>query len=73
MIIDLILNRKDGSDYQPRKFYNDVMGYGEVGWGIAEALDNGTETEVKKALSHYIVDQDYNPRIIEYVNSVSWL
>lgn len=73
MIIDLILDRKDGTNYQPREFYNSVMNYGEIGWGIAEALDNGSETQVKNELSKYITDQDYNPEIANYIKSVNWL
>jgi len=32
MIIDLILDRKDNKEYNPRKFYNDIMNYGEIGF-----------------------------------------
>lgn len=73
MIIDLILERKDGTKYSPKKFYNDVTGYGEIGWDISEALDSGEESDVKIMLSNYIIDNDYNPDIIDYINSVQWL
>ena len=77
MIIDLILDRKDGISYKSKKFYDRVMGYyqafPEIAEPIANALDSGTEQEVKKELSRYIVEQDYNLDIVGYINSVKWL
>ena len=79
MIIDLILDRKDYIEidkidtYDPRIFYHDVMRYGEVGFGITRAMDTGTELEVKKSLYQYLVDQDYNPDIKKFIDSVEWL
>lgn len=78
MIIDLILDRKDGKKYNPREFYNGVVGY----WGtfqddvmlkIADALDGGTEIEVKRSLARYIIEHEYNLEIIDYIKSVEWL
>lgn len=40
---------------------------------IAEALDSGTEHDVKKALAQYIIDQEYNLDIITYILSVEWI
>lgn len=37
MIIDLILDRKDGTPYSPRKFYHDTMAYGPIGVDITRA------------------------------------
>lgn len=34
MIIDLILDRKDGYRYNAHEFYGEVMEYGEVGFDI---------------------------------------
>lgn len=76
MIIDLILNRRDGELYSPKQFYNDVMGYESVcgiGYSISRALDYGSEKQVKKALCDYIVNNDYNLNIMKYINSVKWL
>lgn len=73
MIIDLILDRKEGTPYTPRKFYHWVMGYGTIGDGITRAMDGGTEKDVKGELSKYITEQEYNPAICDYVNSVNWL
>ena len=74
MIIDLILNRKDNKgEYKPKEFYNEVMNYGEIGFEIAEALDNGQEIDVKRELSNYIIDKNYNKNIIKYILSVNWL
>jgi hypothetical protein len=73
MIIDKILDRKDGQEYSPKKFYNDIRPYGSIGYDILDALDSGTEQEVKKQLSLYIIENDYNNEIVNYINSVSWL
>lgn len=73
MIIDLILDRKDGIPYKPRLFYNAVAGYGEIGWNITEKMDSGNETDVKQAIAEYINDNEYSPEIIKWVNSVNWL
>ena len=73
MIIDKILDRKDGQKYIPKQFYNDVMQYGEIGHGIAEAMDGGTEKQVKTELGIYIIKNGYNLNIIDYINTVDWL
>ena len=73
MIIDLILDRQDGFGYSPKEFYDEVSEYGEDGWEIARALDSGTEQDIKKALCDYVVDNDYNADICDYINSVKWL
>ena len=73
MIIDRILDRKDGEAYSPKQFYNDCMDYGVVGHDIAEAMDNREERDVKMALCYYIIEQDYNTDICKYIRSVNWL
>jgi hypothetical protein len=87
MIVDLILNRKEGrnlstngngnlrasSHYDAKTFYNDVTSYGEIGHAIAEALDNGEEVDVKRTLCDYINYGDYNPTLCDYINSVQWI
>jgi hypothetical protein len=77
MIIDLILDRKDGKPYSPKKFYDEVMAYGKtwpkMAYPIADAMDVGTEKQVKLALEKYITDNEYNPSIIDYINSVNWI
>jgi hypothetical protein len=77
MIIDLILDRKDGFGYSPHEFYNEVMEYGkifgEIAFKIARAMDMGEEKDVKNELCNYVIEQDYNPEICDYINSVNWL
>jgi hypothetical protein len=73
MIIDKILDRKDGQKYNAKQFYNDITLYGDVGYEIAEALDNGEENDVKKELCKYIIKNEYNPAICDYIESVKWL
>ena len=59
--------------YSARKFYGDCMGYGSIGDDITRALDYGTEEQVKQALCKYIIDNEYNPKLCDYINSVDWL
>lgn len=77
MIIDLILDRKDGLRYNAREFYADVMMYGktwpELAHPITRAMDEGEEEDVRRELCTYIDNAGYNPAIKEYVNSVCWL
>lgn len=73
MIIDKILDRKGGEPYNTKQFYMDVVQYGSVGNKIAEAMDNGTETDVKKALCDYIDESGYALGIKDYINSTPWL
>lgn len=77
MIIDIILDRKDGEPYDAKKFYLDIMGYSETWPDLADpitrAMDGGTNEDVRKALCDYIVSQGYNPFICDYVNSVEWI
>ena len=78
MIIDRILDRRDDERdgifaYNPKEFYLDILGYGRVGDGITRAMDFGEESDVKKALCRYIIDNEYNPEICVYIHSVNWL
>ena len=75
MIIDLILDRKDGKEYDPRKFYSDVLKYEDWlrNYDISSAMDYGTERDVKRAICDYIRRNGYNTDICNYVNSVKWL
>ena len=77
MIIDLILDRKDGIEYNAREFYLQVQSYGEVfgniAYDITRAMDEGDEEDVKRELRHYVIEQGYNPAICDYIDSVNWL
>lgn len=71
MVIDLILDRKDGQEYSAKKFYDRVSEY--EAWTIAEALDNGTEENVKASLCNYIIENGYPVTLFQYINSVDWI
>ena len=86
MIIDVILDRKDGANiierggklftsptYKPGRFYQQVASYGEIAFPITEALDGGEEADVKQALRDYIKENDYNLELLQYIDSVEWL
>lgn len=76
MLIDIILDRKDGQRYVAKDFYFDVTRYCKH-FGccipVFQALDGGTEEDIKRELCRYVVEQGYNPEICEYINSVLWL
>ena len=73
MIIDLILDRKDGFGYDAKEFYNNVMGYGQIGFDITSAMDGGTNLDVQRELSIYILKNEYNHKLIDYVFSENWI
>jgi len=86
MIIDLILDRKDNSnrvikdgkaystpEYNAKRFYDEIVGWEELGWEIAEALDSGENEDVQRELCNYIIEHEYNPDICNYIKSVNWL
>ena len=78
MIIDLILDRKDSNIYDAYTFYNDIFNYYQIDKdiyceNILNALDNGTNENVQKALCDYIKDNEYNLTICDYINSVEWI
>ena len=74
MIIDKILDRKDGEPYSALSFYNDMVAYHETGGlDIAEALDTGANKDVQKQLALYIINNDYDISIIQYIYSVRWI
>ena len=82
MIIDLILDRKDddtvfteygNKPYTAKRFYRQLVEYGEIGFDIQRAFDGGTEQDIKRELCRYIDEQKYNPEIKNYINSVTWL
>lgn len=78
MIIDAILDRKDGIAYNPADFYRYIFGFvghsaDEAAREITHAMDCGDESDVKKALCNYVIDYEYNPTICAYINSVDWL
>lgn len=72
MIIDLILDRKCGELYNAKDFYNRVFEYGNAHY-IDYAMDYGSEKDVCAALCKYIDENDYNPKIKDYIKSVRWL
>ncbi len=77
MIIDIILDRKDGVPYNANKFYRDCMEYSRIFDGIGDeitrAMDFGEERDVRGALCAYIIKNGYNPAVCDYVCSANWL
>ena len=62
--------------YSASECYRRVREY-EAGFGFAPeitlAMDYGTESDVKIAICNYIIANDYNPEICNFVNSVNWI
>lgn len=76
MIIDLILDRKNGATYNAEDFYRDIIGYEnifELSHDISVALDFGSNEDVQQALCKYIDDHNYNPDLKQYICSVNWI
>ena len=81
MIIDSILDRKDGEPfgdvYDERQFYFDVMQYNDLtpdaSSEITAAMDYGTDADVRASLCRYIDQNGYNPEIKNYINSRRWI
>lgn len=74
MIIDVILDRRAGDEYtenEMRRLYDYAMDF--KFWDLADALDCGDNKDIQRELSRYVSDQNYNPAIIDYINSVNWV
>ena len=77
MLVDLILDRRDGVSYSPGEFEEEVKEYCETFPScipVYDALINGSEDDVKDELCRYIDDEWYgNTLIKDYIRSVNWL
>ena len=76
MVIDLILDRRDGDIFDPVEFANEVHDYCDVFpelQPIDDAIGSEVEQRVKHALCGYVLDGGYPPEICDFINSVPWL
>ena len=76
MLIDLILDRRDGCKFDPVDFAFSVNDYAEIFdcvRPVLAALSSHVEQAVKHALCGYVLGAGYNPEICDYINGVSWL
>lgn len=73
MIIDSILDRKDGKKYNAKQFYDEITPHGLISYEIAGTMDSGEEANVRRALVNYLVDYNYPPELFDYVNGQRWL
>lgn len=76
MIIDAILDVKDGCGYDARKFYNYVSeseSFFFSDWPISRAMDGGTNEDVQRELCAYIDANGYNPEIKLFINKFNWI
>lgn len=75
MIIDIILDRKDGAiSYDASKHLKAIYDYAtDAGMTeLATAVDGGTEDDVKAALMCYISTCGYPLELLDYVAKVRW-
>lgn len=75
MIIDVILDRKDGAiSYDASKHLKAIYDYATDARmsDIACALDSGNENDVKAALMRYITVCGYPTALLDYIASVRW-
>lgn len=71
MIIDLILDKRDGEKVELSDIYNQAMIW-EMDY-ISRALDSGDENDIKNALCDYIDNNNYNPQIKDFIIKTTWL
>ena len=75
MIIDIILDRKDGAiKYTAATHLKAIYDYAtDAGMSdIARALDSGNEADVRAALMRYIKVCGYPTALLDYIASVRW-
>ncbi len=75
MIIDLILDRKEGSSYSYEnalKYIKEEQDIFKFEPDIYQAFLSKKEDSIKAALKSYVDSQNYNPEIKDYIDSISW-
>lgn len=75
MIIDIILDRKDGAiDYAPETHLKAIYDYAmDAGMTeLATAVDGGNEADVRAALMRYIVACGYPSALLDYIANRRW-
>ena len=70
MVIDLILDRKEGFVDLNAEYLEDMKHYGFD--YIDDAIDTNDDDTIKAALSRYIEENEYNPELKNYITSINW-
>ena len=76
MIVDLILERREGEPYDAEDFYDYVIEAEtlfDLPRDISRAMDSGDDEAVKAALCEYLRANGYNEKLCEYVRGQKWL
>ena len=78
MIVDLILDRKDGYPYDAHEFYNEIRDYERLGVGVPDerisiAMDYGDNQDVQRTLCEYVYMNGYSDSIQNYIRSQQWI
>ena len=74
MIIDMILERRDGERYDVKGIRDYIYDEAKIfGFdALAKAAFNGTSENMRRELCAYIDREGYAPEIKDYINSVKW-
>lgn len=74
MIIDAILDRRDGSPYtmETAKYIYDEATLFKMN-DLARAFDCGSNEDCQRELARYIDLNEYNPDLKKYIYSVDWV
>ena len=77
MLIDVILDRRDGCNYTPDNLKDEVtdsLFANDCYKSVQKAVKSGKESKVKKELIKYTKNNDYySSKLEDYINSVNWL
>lgn len=71
MIIDEILNAKDGEWFDLKNMYDQAMFFGF--FDLASAIDGGENKDIQRNLCKYIDSEEYNTELKYFINNFDWL
>ena len=71
MIIDEILDRRDGCKYDPEYLVDTakINGFNNV----VKAFESKDENAVKSSLKEYVHENGYSDNVCEYIDSQQWI
>lgn len=71
MIIDEILDRRDGCEYDPEYLVDTakINGFDNV----VKAFESKDENAAKSALKDYVRENEYSDSVCDYIDSQQWI
>ena len=78
MIIDEIMDIKDGQKYDAYDFYTYVNDLylaerDETALELARALDGGTNADIQNILCNYVIKNGYKHSLCYFIQNFNWL